>query len=136
MSEDDAEVIRALAELWNSGERRVERLAQYLDPAIRLESPLSSLSGEPYRGYAGVERWARDLDDQFSEWVITVEELSTVDDRVLTSGKINARGRASGLTLEFTAASVSHFTGDHRVARIYIYSDVEEALKAVGRASR
>jgi hypothetical protein len=52
MSQRNLEAVRALLAGWN---------------AVELESPFSSVVGEPYRGYAGIEQWMHDLDEQFAE---------------------------------------------------------------------
>jgi hypothetical protein len=132
VSQDNVEIVRALVDRWNGGDRAFGRLSDYLDPEIRLDSPLSSVTGEPYRGYTGIERWVRDLDDQFAEWIIGFDDIRQIGDRVLAIGTIKARGRASGATLEFAYGSVHELADDRRVARIQIYADAREALKAVG----
>jgi ketosteroid isomerase-like protein len=126
------EVVRGLIEQWNAGARDLERSLQHVDPAIELESPLSSLAGEPYRGYAGIERWIRDLDEQFAQWTINVDDVRPAGELVLAVVTINGRGRASGAPLEFDSASVFEFGGDDRVVHVRIYADVHEALKAAG----
>jgi hypothetical protein len=132
MSWDHAEIVGAIIDRWNAGERRVESLSRYFDPAIELESPLSSVVGEPYRGYAGLERWARELDEQFAEWHVSVDDLRRIDDQVIAIVSVNARGRASDIPLQFPSAIVHQFGKDHRVKRIRIYPDVNEALEALG----
>ena len=51
MSQENVEVVRAIFERWNAGDRTVAQ--EYLDPAVEAETPFSSVSGTPYRGYAG-----------------------------------------------------------------------------------
>jgi ketosteroid isomerase-like protein len=132
MSRDRVEIVRTLIERWNAGDRRAESLPEYFDPAVELESPLSSVVGEPYRGYAGVEHWMRDLEEHFAEWRIGVDEVRQTGNQVIAIVTINARGRASDIDLQFRSASVHHFGADHRLTRIRIYPDVNEALAAVG----
>ena len=134
MSQENVEAVRALIDAWNSGDRDFERLGAYFAPAVSLESPLSSVSGEPYRGNAGLEQWARDLDEQFEKWEIVSDDLREVGDQVLAVGTVTAVGRASAAALQFPAATVFTFASDHRVARIRIYLRVNEALQAVGLA--
>jgi hypothetical protein len=55
-----------------------------------------------------------------------------IGSQVITISTIDARGRVSDVTLRFRAASVFDFGSDDRVTRVRIYSDVDEALKAVG----
>jgi ketosteroid isomerase-like protein len=133
MSQENVEIVRALIARWNTGDRDAATFSEYCDPAIELVTPLSSVAGEPYKGYAGVERWMHDLDNQFSEWRIAMEELRSVpDDRVLAIVTVAARGRASGVDLNFPSASIFNFESDHRVTHMRIYPDRAEALKAVG----
>lgn len=132
MSRKDVEVVRALIELWNSGERDFGRFPEYLDPAIELESPFSSVVGEPYRGYAGIEQWVRDIDEQFAEWQIAADDMRDVGDRVIAISTIKARGRASDVALQIPAAAVFWFSDAHRITLARVYLRVEEALKAAG----
>jgi hypothetical protein len=135
-SERHLRAVRALIELWNSGDRELDALAPYLDPAIELESPFASVAGEPYRGYAGIARWMRDIDEQFAEWSILPDHARQVEGRVIVIGHVTARGRGSEMKLEFPAATVCDFAADDRVARLHIYSDVQAALEAVGLECR
>jgi ketosteroid isomerase-like protein len=134
MSQENVEIVRTLIKQWNAGDRDLARSSEYVDPAIELESPLSSLAGEPYRGYAGIEKWMRDLDEQFAEWAINIDDVRQAGETVVAIVTINARGRASGVPLEFDGASVFDFGSDRRLVRAHIYPDVQEALKVVGLA--
>lgn len=124
--------VRALVGRWNSGDHSFEGLPEQVDPAFELEGPLSSVAGEPYRGYAGIDEWARDLDEQFAEWSIGLEDVRQVGDQVIAIATIDARGRASDITLRFRSASVVDFGRDGRILRLHIYQDVDAALKTVG----
>jgi SnoaL-like domain len=132
MSQDRVAIIRALIERWNVGERGSVSLPEYFDPAIELESPLSSVVDEPYRGYAGIEQWISDVDEQFAEWRIRLDDARQSGNQVIAIGTVNARGRASDIALQLPAASVHDFGSDDRVTRMHIYPTVEEAFKAVG----
>jgi ketosteroid isomerase-like protein len=132
MSQQNVELVRVLVERWNSGDRSFRESEEHFDPAIELEGPFSSVIGEPYRGYAGMERWLRDNDEQFSEWRVCIDDVRDRGDRVIAIGTVNARGRVSGVALEFPSATVFDFQSDHRIRRVRIYSQIDEALKAVG----
>jgi ketosteroid isomerase-like protein len=133
VSQENVEIVRRIFEGGNAGLSMMS-FARYLDPAVELESPLSSLVGEPYRGYAGLEQWRRDVDEQFAEWHMSLDDLREVDNQVIAIGTVNGRGRASGIALEFRSAMVVQFGSDRRITRARIYPDVNEALKAVGLA--
>jgi len=130
MSQANIEVVRALAEHWNAGVRSVP--TEYLDPGVELETPFSSVSGPPYRGYAGIEQWQREIDEQFSEWQSRHDDVREVGNTVIVIGSVHARGRASGIEFDLPYALVADFGGDHRIMRVRIHTDVNAALKAVG----
>ena len=130
MTQENVEAARALVKLWNEGTRSVP--TEYFDPAVELESPFSSLVGEPYRGHAGIERWVHDVDEQFSEWRIHLEDVREVGSTVIIIARLHGRGRASGIQFDQPSAVVMDFVSAGRVTRMRIYADVSEALKAVG----
>jgi ketosteroid isomerase-like protein len=129
-SQTNVEVVRAIFERWDAGDHSVP--TENLDPAVEFETPLSSVSGEPYRGHAGIERWLRDIDEQFAEWQFRIDNLREVGNAVLAIGAVLGRGRASGIPLQFPSAIVFYFRGDYRVTHARIYPDVNQALEAVG----
>jgi SnoaL-like domain len=132
MSQENVEIVRTLIAHWNSGDRDLVRSIEYLDPSVQLEGPLSSFNAEPYRGYKGIERWMRDLDEQFAVWAIDIDDARHVGNQVVVTATVNARGRASGAPLEIGSACTVEFGSDHRVTRVHIYPHVHEALEAVG----
>jgi limonene-1,2-epoxide hydrolase len=127
-----AERVRSLVERWNSGDRSTATLRAYFHPTVEMQSPLAAVSGEAYRGYAGLERWMRDLDDQFAEWRMSADDVREVGKQVIAIATIDARGRASDVPLRFPSAGVFGFDSDDRVTQVRIYADVNEGLKAVG----
>ena len=127
-----SDLARSAIELWNSGAGAVADFASYCDPDFELESPLSVVAGEPYRGVEGLQAWLRDVDEQFSEWQIAIEESREVGDAVLMITTVRARGRASGVALEFDSAAIARFSDEGRFVRLRVYADAAEALEALG----
>jgi ketosteroid isomerase-like protein len=132
MSQKNVEIVRALYARWNAGDRSDP--AEYCDPEVELESPFSSVVGEPYRGYAGMRQWIRDVDEQFSEWRVDIDDTRALGDTVVAVGSVHGQGRASRIEVDLPMAWVTEFGADHRVRRARIYLDVDVALKAVGLA--
>jgi hypothetical protein len=116
VSQEDVEMVRTLIDRWNEGERHPSAFREGVDPEVELESPFSSVVGEPYRGYEGLERWLRDNDEQFAEWQITINEVRDVGDQVIVIAAVNARGRASDVALQFPTASVFSFGAADRAS--------------------
>jgi ketosteroid isomerase-like protein len=135
MSKKSVEVINTVIERWNAGNRDFSTIEELCDPAIELESPFSSVVGEPYRGYAGMQQWIRDVDEQFADWRISHDDVREVGGQVIAIGTIQGRGRASGVAVGFRFAMVANFGRDDRITRVHIYANVDEALAAVGRGS-
>jgi ketosteroid isomerase-like protein len=79
-----------------------------------------------------MEQWRRDLDEQFAEWRMSLDDVRALGDQVIAIGTVNGRGRASGIALQFRSAIVFHFGSDDRITRGRIFPDVNEALQAVG----
>jgi hypothetical protein len=95
MGEGEA-VIRDIWRRWNAGER--EYNAEIIDPEIVIHS---ALTGQVFEGEDGVRRWVAEIDDQFEAWELSIEDLSEPEpDRVLVRGRVQARGRHSGLDLD------------------------------------
>jgi hypothetical protein len=115
MSQPRAELLAALSKRWNEGERSAT--LEEFDPAFELESPFASVAGEPYRGYAGLEQWMRDLDEQFAEWRTNLEDVREVGELVIGIGGVHGRGRASGIEFDVPAALVAEFGADERITR-------------------
>lgn len=132
MSRENVEAIRRLVELWNAGDRGLGGIGRYLDQSIELESPFSSVSGVPYRGHSGIEQWRSDIDEQFSEWRLTLEDVRDLTDTVVAIGDVHGRGRGSGIVVDFPAAVIVAFGSDSMITRLRIYLNVKEALKAAG----
>ena len=130
VSQENVDVLLAIVEHFNEGDRNVP--TEYLDPEVELDTPFSSVSGTPFRGYAGIEQWLRELDEHFSEWQNRIDEAQEVDKAVIAFGSVHLRGRASDVPLDQAAAWVGFFGPDHRVTRASIYLDRADALKAVG----
>jgi ketosteroid isomerase-like protein len=132
VSEENVETVRLLVERRNAGRRVFDDLADIFDPAVEVDGPVASVAGAPYQGHTGIEKWTRDIDEQFSEWHIAQEAVWDVGNQVISLGAIRARGRASGIVVEFRSGAVVTFGADGRITRIRLYADPDEALKAVG----
>jgi ketosteroid isomerase-like protein len=132
VSQENVEVVRAIFERWEAGDHSVP--TEHLDLAVEFETPISSVSGEPYRGHAGIEQWLRDIDEQFAEWRFRIDDMREVGNAVLAIGVVDGRGRASDVPLQFPSAILFHFGSDHRVRRARIHPDVNQALEAIGLA--
>jgi len=132
MDQSKLELVRMLTGLWKEGVR--DPPGGVLRPALVLESPFSSVSSEPYRGHDGIERWMRDVDEQFSDWKSSHAESSEVGNTVISVGRLHGRGRNSGVEIDQPFATVVDFAADQRVSRVRIFWVLDAAPRAVGLA--
>jgi ketosteroid isomerase-like protein len=122
---DRQEFIRDLFERWNRGTRDVRPSEIAPDAEVN-----SALTGRTYSGYAGIEEWMAEIDDQFDSWRVTIEEMEDLpDDRVLVVGDVHFRGRGSGVEFDQAIAWMFRFA-DGLVTEMTNFSDRESARNA------
>jgi ketosteroid isomerase-like protein len=93
---DGEQLIRDVWRRWNSGVREFD--PEILDREIEIHS---ALTGQVFKGEAGVRRWVAEIDEQFEAWEISIEEIDECSpERFIVRGKIRARGRQSGVDLD------------------------------------
>ena len=111
-----------------------------IDSALPLIHPQATLdwsnSNAPDRGvYTGHAAWRaflRARNDALGERRFdSVELLTPADDTVVLIGRVQERGRASGIEVETRGAGVWTLR-DGKIVHFKIYQSSDEALKAVG----
>jgi ketosteroid isomerase-like protein len=116
------EFVRQVWAQWNSGDREVRDYQ--IDSEVEIHSALTQAV---YRGHEGVQRWIREIDEQFSDWRL---ELDSVDEPregvVVARGAISMRGRHSGLDLHQPASWLVELR-DGRLHRLRNFVDPDEA---------
>jgi ketosteroid isomerase-like protein len=131
VSEENVQLCRAAVAAVNEGD--VGTFLKVMDPTVEFQSYLAALSegGDLYRGHAGVRRYMRDLADAWKSFYINITEYRDQGDKVVLEGRLQARGRSSGLEVEASLAWV--FTcRKGRITRVRVFTDREGALKAAG----
>ncbi len=111
---------------WNEGERD-------FDDAIFEESLTihSALTGDMYEGADGLETWAAEIDDQFKDWNVVLDEVDAVeDDRVVARGEIRMTGRQSEVAIQQPASWVIEFEGE-RISSIRNFTGRKAAEKFI-----
>jgi ketosteroid isomerase-like protein len=61
---------------------------------------VTRLLGRTEHGPAGLRRWFREIEEQFDEWIVTVEEWRHAGDQVAALGSVRLRGRGSGVAFD------------------------------------
>jgi ketosteroid isomerase-like protein len=90
-----------------------------------------NVEGGSYRGLEGAERYREEVRNTWGELRVVADELRDLGDRVLMLGRMEGRGRGSGVQVDASLGIVADFRGG-KIARIRAYLDHGEALRAAG----
>jgi hypothetical protein len=114
-------------EAWNGGERRNDY--EYLHPEFTVRS---NLYQRDFHGPEGLLAWYREIEEQFDRWTVHVDDGAEIaGNRCLMTGRINFRGRESGIELDTPIYWVFEFE-DGLVRRLLNTRDIDAARGAAG----
>jgi ketosteroid isomerase-like protein len=88
-----------------------------------------TIEGGSYRGREGVETYGEEVRDTWDEVRVVGEEFRDLGDRVLMLGRIEGRGRGSGVPVDAPMGMIFDFCDD-KITRLRDYLDHDEALRA------
>jgi len=94
---------------------------------------VARFEGESARGRDGMEAYFREVEETWAGYRLVADEIRDLGDQVLVIGRIEVRGRASGLLTETPWGCVFHFR-EGKLARAQAYLDHGDALQAAGLA--
>ncbi len=130
MSDSHEQLVRRIFERWNMGERVLDPEEIHPDAVV-----YSAMTGDTFRGLDGVRRWMAEIDEQFEDWVLSIEEVRSVpDDRLLVLGSVHFRGRSSGVEFDQPMGWLVDFEGD-RVIALHNIIGHDAAIEAAGLAT-
>ena len=125
---DYEQIVRGVFARWNNGD--FEPLEEETDPDIEVVTRTAQFQGEPFHGVEGVRRWIAETLESFDEWDLRLDELETLDDRVLAVGAVHFRGRDSGVVLDAPCAWLFDFRDGRCVRFESFINEVDEARAA------
>ena len=126
MSQENVELVRGWFDRWNRGERSFSEVDSHPDVQI-----ISRFRPDPYRGRDGFERWVQEIDEQFQDWQLVVEEWRDVGDAVVAFGHLHLHGQGSGIEFDQPMAWLIELDGN-RLLRLSNFDKPDEALEAAG----
>ena len=133
MSERDLETIRGGLEALNR--RDLDGMLSALAEDVELVPLRAVLEGTVYRGHAGLRRWLEDMSEDWDDFRIESLEVRDLGmDRILILGRFHARGRSSGVQLDWPAAWICQMAAG-KVSRMRFYADAESALAEADAAA-
>jgi ketosteroid isomerase-like protein len=129
MSQENVEFARSVFSRWNAGERGFPD--EEIHPDVVL---VSRLLGKAVHGRAGVRRYLREIDEQFDEWTMAIEDWRDAGDCVAALGHFRFQGRRSGVAFDQPVGILFEIR-DGQLLRFETFLDEPaDVLKAAGLA--
>jgi hypothetical protein len=125
----NTEVVERLIKAFEDGD--IEAALAELHPEVEFLPIRAQLEGTSYRGHDGYRRVIADFEEDWEDLRLPPERIHEAGDRVVVSGRMVARGKASGVELDIPLALLYELR-EGKVVRIESFSDPDEALRAAG----
>jgi ketosteroid isomerase-like protein len=123
------QLMRRVFGRWNDGDRTLPEEEIHPDAVVR-----SAMTGDTFRGVEEVRAWMAEIDEQFEDWVLSIEEVRSIDDdRLLVLGAVHFRGRASGVEFDQPMGWIFGFKDD-LIYSLHNFTGQEAAIEAAGLA--
>jgi ketosteroid isomerase-like protein len=132
MSQENVETFKRGLDAYNR--RDIDGFLATFDPAAEwrpLNQVMFGAEATVYRGYEGVRKFVREVDDAFAEAQLEYEESRDLGERIVVIGHVRTLGRASGAQTESPIAWLVEFRNG-KVTLMKDYLDPREALEAAG----
>ena len=129
MSQENVEFARSVFSRWNAGERRFPDEEIHPDVVI-----VSRILGGAMRGRGAVRRYLREIDEQFDEWTMAIEDWRDAGDRVAALGHVRLHGRRSGVAFDQPVGILFEIRGGQLFRFETFLDEPAAALKAAGLA--
>ena len=84
-----------------------------------------------YEGVQGADRFLEEWTSAWDDWELQLDELYDAGDKVVAIHRQHGRSRSTGIRADMSFAMVWTLR-DGKRTRMEMYSDIPEALKAVG----
>ena len=121
---------RRFVDAFDSGQ--LEAQIEMFDPEIEFVPLRALLEDTVYRGHDGIRRFARDVEESWSE--AHIEHFSSFEARgeqAVTIHRVRLKGRSSGAVTEVTGAA-AFSVRDERLLRIAYHPTAQDARRELG----
>jgi ketosteroid isomerase-like protein len=130
MSQENVEVARRGFHAFNR--RDIDEFAETFTADYEwVGAFLGVVEGGSYRGREGLARYFAEAEETWSDLTVSGEEFRDLGDRVLVLGRMEGRGRSSGVRVDTPYTMIVEFR-EGKISRSCAYLDHDEALRAAG----
>jgi ketosteroid isomerase-like protein len=129
MSQENVEIGLAAVAAWSRGDR--EAFIALWDEEAEFYPLRAQLEGGSYQGHDGLERFLREMAEDFDNVRFEIDETRDAGEQVVGIGRFRARGRSSGVDLN-VPLGVFMRVRRGKIAYTRLFSEPAEALEAAG----
>jgi ketosteroid isomerase-like protein len=134
VSRENVEIVRRCYGALN--DRDWSAASELLDPDFELDMSRNIFNPDVYHGRAGLERFARVVDDVWDDLHLVPTELIDAGDNVVAAVIVGGKGKESGVDVKMHVFDIWTLR-DSKVVRVLGgYRDRSEALKGAGLPER
>ena len=129
MSQENVEILRSGYVAWNRGDR--DTAFEFLEPEFELQLPEGGMNVGSFQGREAVTKLWEGYLEVFDFFHMEPEEFFDADDRVVVFVHMPARGKGSGVEVQFRPAHLWTMRAGKAV-RLEVFPEREKALEAAG----
>jgi len=129
MSQQNVEIVKRFVEAFN--ERDVETFAAMSTADFEWVTSMAAVEGETFSGREGIETYFARMREAWEEFRAFAGGYRDLDERVLWSGRLEGRGRVSGVPVSAPLDIIFELR-DGKVSVMHSYLDHEQAMLAAG----
>ena len=132
MPHENAEAFQRAADAYNRGD--IDTMLEGFHPEVEWHAVFQVMFGGEAtvcRGHEDVRNYVGELNEGFTDIDVQLTEIRESQDRVVATGRVHARGRASGAEIEAPIVFVVDYK-DGRIFRMRDYLDPDKDLEAAG----
>jgi ketosteroid isomerase-like protein len=129
VSQENVQIIKQFMDAFN--ERKLETFAAMTTHDFEWTTSMMAVEGEVFWGREGIETYFERMREVWDDFRGFADEHRDLDYRVLWLGRLEGRGRGSGVPVS-TPLDILFDIRDGKVSRMHSYLDHGEALLAAG----
>ena len=129
MSRENVEVATQAIDAFNESD--VHAFAALTTPDFEWSPSMVAIEGEIFRGREGIDRYFASVAKAWDKFHIHRDGFRDSGDLVVMLGRLEGRGKGSGVPVDASLGMVFDFRGG-AISRIRGYLDHAEALRAAG----
>lgn len=131
MSQENVEEVKRLIAGFNG--RDPDTFASHTTSDFEWITSMAAVEGEVFMGRDGIDTYFGRMEDAWDEFLTIADQYRDLGDRVLLQGRLDGRGRISGVPLS-VPLDILFDLRDGKICRMHSFLARDEALRAAGLA--